>query len=107
MPNNFKLLKNEKELYLQGLEHKNCVYTRKYRVNQGLSAIYNLNLKEIDYTLELTKNRKNQFSIYELKERFNQIPPKEASLYVKNILKELNDKALSQNLEPQNSINWE
>ncbi|EOX0011637.1 hypothetical protein ACO21R_001407 [Campylobacter upsaliensis] len=95
LPNNFKLLKNEKELYLQGLEHKNCVYTRKHRINQGLSAIYNLNLKEIDYTLELTKNRKNQFSIYELKERFNQIPPKEVSLYVKNILKELNDKTLS------------
>lgn len=95
LPNNFKLLKNEKELYLQGLEHKNCVYTRKHRINQGLSAIYNLNLKEIDYTLELTKNRKNQFSIYELKERFNQTPPKEVSLYVKNILKELNDKTLS------------
>ncbi|EDP7738974.1 hypothetical protein GR227_04825 [Campylobacter jejuni] len=95
LPNNFKLLKNEKELYLQGLEHKNCVYTRKHRINQGLSAIYNLNLKEIDYTLELTKNRKNQFSIYELKERFNQMPPKEVSLYVKNILKELNDKTLS------------
>ncbi|EAK0463639.1 hypothetical protein YZ56_05910 [Campylobacter upsaliensis] len=95
LPNNFKLLKNEKELYLQGLKHKNCVYTRKHRINQGLSAIYNLNLKEIDYTLELTKNRKNQFSIYELKERFNQIPPKEVSLYVKNILKELNNKALS------------
>ncbi|ELY5426528.1 hypothetical protein SM828_001480 [Campylobacter upsaliensis] len=99
LPKNFKLLKNEKELYLQGLEHKNCVYTRKHRINQGLSAIYNLNLKEIDYTLELTKNRKNQFSIYELKERFNQTPPKEVSLYVKNILKELNNKALSQNLE--------
>lgn len=99
LPKNFKLLKNEKELYLQGLEHKNCVYTRKHRINQGLSAIYNLNPKEIDYTLELTKNRKNQFSIYELKERFNQTPPKEVSLYVKNILKELNDKALSQNLE--------
>ncbi|EPU7735891.1 hypothetical protein ACVZN2_001300, partial [Campylobacter upsaliensis] len=95
LPKNFKLLKNEKELYLQGLEHKNCVYTRKHRINQGLSAIYNLNLKEIDYTLELTKNRKNQFSIYELKEKFNQTPPKEVSLYVKNILKELNDKALS------------
>ncbi|EPU7283110.1 hypothetical protein ACVY5A_001367 [Campylobacter upsaliensis] len=95
LPNNFKLLKNEKELYLQGLEHKNCVYTRKHRINQGLSAIYNLNLKEIDYTLELIKNRKNQFSIYELKERFNQTPPKEVSLYVKNILKELNDKTLS------------
>ncbi|ELU5092068.1 hypothetical protein SB881_000326 [Campylobacter upsaliensis] len=99
LPKNFKLLKNEKELYLQGLEHKNCVYTRKHRINQGLSAIYNLNLKEIDYTLELIKNRKNQFSIYELKERFNQTPPKEVSLYVKNILKELNNKALSQNLE--------
>ncbi|EMX3587628.1 hypothetical protein AAGZ61_001196 [Campylobacter upsaliensis] len=95
LPNNFKLLKNEKELYLQGEKHKNCVYTRKHRINQGLSAIYNLNLKEIDYTLELTKNRKNQFSIYELKERFNQTPPKEVSLYVKNILKELNDKTLS------------
>ncbi|EMJ0666314.1 hypothetical protein V7J24_001303 [Campylobacter upsaliensis] len=95
LPNNFKLLKNEKELYLQGLEHKNCVYTRKHRINQGLSAIYNLNLKEIDYTLELIKNRKNQFSIYELKEKFNQTPPKEVSLYVKNILKELNDKTLS------------
>lgn len=37
--------------------------------------------------------------IFELKERFNQTPPKEVSLYVKNILKELNNKALSQNLE--------
>lgn len=55
LPKNFKLLKNEKELYLQGLEHKNCVYTRKHRINQGLSAIYNLNLKEKAYTLELIK----------------------------------------------------
>ncbi|WDL79036.1 hypothetical protein IP358_04420 [Helicobacter winghamensis ATCC BAA-430] len=93
LPKNFKLLKNEKELYLQGEKHKNCVYTRKHRINQGLSAIYNLNLKEIDYTLELIKNRKNQFSIYELKERFNQMPPKEIFDYVKKFLRETNCEA--------------
>ncbi|MCX2716824.1 PcfJ domain-containing protein [Helicobacter sp. MIT 21-1697] len=89
LPQNFTLLKTEKELYLQGQKQHNCVWTRKNRINQGLSAIYNLNYKKKDYTLEIEKKRK-QFAIFELKGRYNQHPTREVLSYVRNQLKELN-----------------
>lgn len=89
LPHNFSLLKTEEELFLQGEKQHNCVYTRKENVNKGISAIYNLNYKDKDYTLELQKNGNNEYVVFELKGKYNEEPTNEIKFYVKERLKEI------------------
>ncbi|SQC36412.1 Uncharacterised protein [Helicobacter fennelliae] len=86
LPQNFKLLKTERELYLQGQKQHNCVYTRKEKINRGTSAIYHLDYQG-DYTLEISK-RKEKFIIFELKGKHNAEPTQEILSYVREELKE-------------------
>ncbi|WP_334083480.1 PcfJ domain-containing protein [Helicobacter typhlonius] len=90
LPKNFKLLKTERELFLQGEKQNNCVYTRKDKVNRGTSAIYDLDYQG-DYTLEITK-RKEKFIIFELKGKHNAEPIEEIYSYVRKELEKVNSK---------------
>ncbi len=90
LPKNFKLLKTERELFLQGEKQNNCVYTRKDKVNRGTSAIYDLDYQG-DYTLEITK-RKEKFIIFELKGKHNAEPTEEIYSYVREELERVNSK---------------
>ena len=90
LPKNFKLLKTERELFLQGEKQNNCVYTRKDKVNRGTSAIYHLHYQG-DYTLEISK-RKEKFILYEMKGKHNMEPTEEIYSYVREELERVNSK---------------
>ncbi|EAL0765471.1 hypothetical protein B6689_09345, partial [Campylobacter coli] len=86
LPEEFKLIETHKELYLHGMEQKNCVYTRRREIEDGLSAIYSLNYKGGVYTLEIFK-RKNKFAIKEIKAKHNEFANKEVINFVEKSLK--------------------
>ncbi|EAL9260443.1 hypothetical protein DYW52_08935, partial [Campylobacter coli] len=86
LPEEFKLIETHKELYLHGMEQKNCVYTRRREIEDGLSAIYSLNYEGGVYTLEIFK-RKNKFAIKEIKAKYNEFANKEVINFVEKSLK--------------------
>lgn len=86
LPKEFKLIETHKELYLHGMEQKNCVYTRRREIEDGLSAIYSLNYEGGVYTLEIFK-RKNKFAIKEIKAKYNEFANKEVINFVEKSLK--------------------
>ncbi|WP_416861216.1 hypothetical protein [Helicobacter ganmani] len=88
LPKNFKLLKTERELFLQGEKQNNCVYMRKDKVNRGTSAIYHLDYQG-DYTLEISK-KKEKFILYEMKGKHNVEPTEEIYSYVQKELERIN-----------------
>lgn len=94
LPKNFELIEKEGRLYLQGLNQHNCVFTRKDIINKGLVAIYNLNYKGTNYTLEIKRIKKDNHQLLcmgEMKGSYNKNPKKEVISYVKAILEKFNN----------------
>ena len=101
LPNDFKIIKDGKELLFEGLTQKHCVNTYSSNINQGQCCILTTEYNEKRYTAEIifgtnwlasdmvSKYRLNQFKGYA-----NLSVPKELQDKLQEVINEVNKKEL-------------
>lgn len=91
MPKEYILIKNEFELWNEGQEQHNCVYTYKNKINNDECIIYKY-LKDDNnhYTIEIRANKNKQYVLYQIKNKFNKEPSIEDYNKVSNDIENIN-----------------
>ncbi len=93
MPSKYTLIDNEYDLYKEGEYQHNCVYSYKDRILRYDCIIFKYEIdNDRHYTIEIRKNNKGVYELFQIKNRFNQEPDIDIYNEVKNDINIINTK---------------
>ena len=85
LPEEFILIDNTEQLFLEGENQHNCVYSYRKRISQDECVIYHWDIDDKHYTIEFGL-RRNKYYIKQMKDRFNRTERIEDRRIVENYI---------------------
>lgn len=90
MPKKYELIKNEYELYIEGQEQHNCVYTYLNKIQKGSCIIYKCITKDNHYTIEISCPKSKNYILKQMRSTYNKDPDDVDFKELKSIIKNIN-----------------
>ena len=90
LPKEFRLIDSVEQLYIEGKDQHNCVYSYRTKVQSDHCIIYHWDKEDRHYTIEFGYSRK-KYHIIQMKDRFNNNERSEDRMVVETYLRNINN----------------
>ena len=90
LPEEFRLIDSVEQLYMEGKDQHNCVYSYRTKVQGDHCIIYHWDIEDRHYTIEFGCTR-NRYYIIQMKDRFNNNERSEDRRIVEGYLRDINN----------------